>query len=513
MKAGKVYLIGAGPGDPGLLTRKAERILGRADVVLYDALMDRSILSLVKPGAELIPVGKRGGKPSPKQKEINELLIRKARAGKVVARLKGGDPFVLGRGAEEALALVQRGVQIELVPGVTSAIAAPTYAGIPLTHRDFASSFSVITGQEDPAKTESGIDWKALASGKGTLVFLMGLANLDKITGNLVRAGLSPRTPVGIVENGTYPFQRTVTGDLRDISQRVRKSGIKPPAVIIVGEVVRLREKMNWFEKKPLFGKKIVITRAREQASALAETLQAAGAWTLEFPTIEILGPRRNTSLDQAIGKISGFDWLVLTSPNGVRGLIGRMLDLDRDLRDLKGVKIAVIGPATREELGWWGIKAEVMPGKYYSRELPRAMGGKNIRGKRILLARSEQADPDLPRVLRAAGGLVTDAICYRTARAKRVDPEVKKAVTRGDFDGITFTSSSTVINFLGIMGKAKARLLLKGKLVAAIGEVTARALKENKIRAGIVARKPTIPDLAEAIIKKAKGIEHRAKG
>lgn len=498
-------MIGAGPGDPGLLTRKAERILGGADVVLYDALVDRSILSLVKPGAELIPVGKRGGKPSPKQKEINALLIKKARAGKIVARLKGGDPFVLGRGAEEALALVKKRVKIELVPGVTSAIAAPTYAGIPLTHRDFTSSFSVITGQEDPTKTESGIDWKALASGKGTLVFLMGMANLDKITGNLTQAGLSPRTPVGIVENGTYPFQRTVIGDLQDISRRARKTGIKPPAVVIVGEVVRLREKMNWFEKKPLFGKKIVITRAREQASALAEMLQAAGAWTLEFPTIEILGPRRSAGLDRAIGKISSFDWLVLTSPNGVRGLIGRMLDLDRDLRDLKGVKIAVIGPATKEELGWWGIKAEVMPGKYYSQELPRAMGGKNIRGQRILLVRSEQADPDLNRALRAARGVVTEAICYRTARVRKVDPEVKKMVASGDFDGITFTSSSTVINFVGIIGKAKARLLLKGKLVASIGEVTARALKKNKIRVGIVARRPTIPDLAEAIIKHFK--------
>lgn len=506
-------MIGAGPGDPGLLTRKAERILGLADVVFYDALVDRSILSLVKPGAELIPVGKRGGKPSPKQKEINKLLIQKARAGKVVARLKGGDPFVLGRGAEEALALVRRGVKIELVPGVTSAIAAPTYAGIPLTHRDFASSFSVITGQEDPAKTESGIDWKALASGKGTLVFLMGMANLDKITGNLTRAGLSPRTPVGIVENGTYPFQRTVIGDLQDISRRARKTGIKPPAVIIVGEVVRLREKMNWFEKKPLFGKKIVITRAREQASYLSELLQESGAWTLEFPTIEILGPRQCTSLDRAIGKISSFDWLVLTSPNGVRGLIGRMLDLDRDLRDLKGVKIAVIGPATRDELGWWGIKAEVMPARYYSKELPRAMGGKNIRGQRILLARSEQADPDLNRALRAAGAVVTEAICYRTARVKKVDPEVKKMVACGDFDGITFTSSSTVNNFMGIMGKPRAQRLLKGKLVAAIGEVTARALRENQVQAGIVARRPTIPDLAEAIVKKAKGIEHRAKG
>ena len=500
--AGKVYLIGVGPGDPGLLGLKAKKAITTADVILYDALVDRRFLRFVREDTEHVFVGKRGGKPSPRQEEINRLLVKKAREGKVVARVKGGDPFVLGRGAEEALYLSRERVDFEVIPGITSAIAAPAYAGIPLTHRDLASSFTVVTGQEDPGKMQSGINWEALAAGKGTLVFLMGISRLRDIVGNLTDSGLSPQTPVAIVENGTYPTQRTVTGTLLNIAERARKKNIKPPAAIVVGKVVGLREKLNWFERKPLFGKKIVITRTREQASSLAAELVAAGAGVIEFPTIEVVAPGRTGRLDRALRTASQFDWLVFTSPNGVRGFFQRMFAIGRDVRVLGGVKIAVVGPATADELGRYGLTADRMPREYYTHQIPRAIGVKNIKGKRILLARSDISDPILFRALEKAGGNVEEVVCYRTVKPSRPDPKAKSVVARGEFDGITFTSSSTVENFFAIFGREKARRTVSGKMVASIGKVTSRALEKHNVRVTIQARHPTVSELAQAVVR-----------
>lgn len=500
--AGKVYLIGVGPGDPGLLGRKAKKVITAADVILYDALVDHRVLGLVRKDTEHVFVGKRGGKPSPRQEEINRLLVKKAREGKIIARVKGGDPFVLGRGAEEALYLSRKRVDFEVIPGVTSAIAAPAYAGIPLTHRDLASSFTVVTGQEDPGKIKSGINWEALAASKGTLVFLMGMNRLGDIIRKLSASGLSPQTPVGIVENGTYPSQRTVTGTLSNIAERARKENIKPPAAIVVGKVVRLRDKLNWFERKPLFGKKIIITRTREQASSLAAELSAAGAEVIEFPTIEVVAPSRTGRLDRALRSASQFEWLVFTSPNGVRGFFQRMFAIGHDVRVLGGIKIAVVGPATADELGHYGLTADRMPREYYTYQIPRAIGMKNITGKRILLARSDISDPTLFRALKKAGGDVEEVICYRTVKPRRPDPKAKSIVARGEFDGITFTSSSTVENFFAILGREKARRTISGKMVASIGKVTSLALEQNNIRVAIQARRPTVSELAQAIVK-----------
>lgn len=500
--AGIVYLIGIGPGDPGLLGKKAEKIISAADIILYDALVDQDVLGLARVDAERIFVGKRGGRPSPKQAEINRLLVEKARQGKTIARVKGGDPFVLGRGAEEALYLSRNRVAFEVIPGITSAIAAPTYAGIPLTHRDFASCFTVVTGQEDPAKMSSGINWNALANGKGTLVFLMGISRLEDIVRNLIRSGLASRTPVGIVENGTYPRQRTVVGTLGTIVARARKERIKPPAAIVVGEVVRVRDRLNWFERKPLFGKRIVITRTRDQASALAEVLCAAGGEIVEFPTIEVVAPSRTGKLDEALKNISQYDWLVFTSPNGVRGFMGRIFDIGMDVRSLGGVRIAVVGPATADTLFHYGVRADRMPRGYYTDQIPRAIGLRNIRGARLLLARSDISDPGLSRALHRAGGTVEEVICYRTRKPRRLNPEVKALVARGDFDGITFTSSSTVKNFFSIFGEEKARRILRKKGVFSIGMVTSRTLGRYRIRGNIQARQPTVPRLAETVIR-----------
>ena len=502
---GTVYLIGAGPGDPGLLTLKGQRCLAAADVVVYDYLANDALLVHARPDAARIYVGKRGGDHTLPQDQITALLVEQARAGKIVARLKGGDPFIFGRGGEEAEELRAAGIPFEVVPGVTSAIAAPAYAGIPLTHRDFTSSVAFITGHEDPDKPRSDIAWDKLATGVGTLVFLMGVGNLPEIVTQLTRHGRSPETPVALIRWGTRADQQTVTGTLHDIVDRVAAAGLKPPAVIVVGEVVALREKLRWAEGRPLFGRRIVVTRAREQASALAERLQAEGAEVLEFPAIEIVPPESWEPLDAAVGRVGDYRWIIFTSANGVRFFWERLHAAGRDVRDLFGMTVCAIGPATAAGLQSLGVRADIVPAEFKAEALVEAIGtaagADGLRGSRVLLARAVEARDVLPEELKRRGALVDVVPAYRTVKSAP-DAEVLRDMLReGKIHAVTFTSSSTVKHFLELVGE-EAETLLKGVVVASIGPITAETAARHGIVSHIVPENYTIPALAEALIK-----------
>ncbi|MDQ1329939.1 MAG: uroporphyrinogen methyltransferase / synthase, partial [Thermodesulfobacteriota bacterium] len=414
-KKGKVYLVGAGPGDPGLITVKGRECIAHADVIIYDYLASPSLLKNAKKDSEIIYVGKQGGDHTLSQEEINALITEKAKKGLIVARLKGGDPFIFGRGAEEAEVLIENGISFEVVPGVTSAIAAPAYAGIPLTHRMFTSTVAFVTGHEDPEKAESGINWEALAKGIGTIVFLMGVKNLPNIVKQLMNNGLSPDTPVALVRWGTTSKQRSVSGTIGNIVELVKIAGLKSPAIIIVGKVVKLKEKMDWFEKRPLFGKRIAVTRAREQASDLVSMLSALGAECLEFPTIKVEPPDDYSPLDKAIENLSAYDWLIFTSVNGVDFFFQRLFANGRDMRSFHKIKTAVIGPATSDRLLGYGLKSDIIPESYRAESVIDAFRKENLKGKKILLPRAEEARAILPEELLKMGASVDEITAYRT--------------------------------------------------------------------------------------------------
>ena len=497
--AGKVYLIGAGPGDPGLLTLKGKRCLEEADVVAYDALANPRLLLYAKPEAELIYVGKRGGAHALPQEEIGHLLVERARAGKTVARLKGGDPFVFGRGGEEAEDLVAAGVAFEVVPGVTSAVAAPAYAGIPLTHRDFASTVAFVAGHEDPTKADSGIAWEKIATGIGTLVFFMGVGQLPEITRKLLEHGRPPETPAALIRWGTLSEQEVVTGTLATLAERCQ--GMKPPALIVVGEVVALREKLHWFEDRPLFGKRILITRAREQASVFAQRLEAAGAEVLEFPAIQIVPPESWEPLDAAIRRLREYRWAIFTSANGVRFFWDRLNLQGKDTRDFFGITVCAIGPATAAALLDRGIRADLVPGEFKAEALVEAVGTERIRGARILLARAAEAREVIPEVLSRRGATVDVVPAYRTLKSASNVDELRTLLHEGKVHAVTFTSSSTVKYFLDLAGD-KAAELLRGVVVASIGPITAETASQYGIVSHVVPEKYTIPALTDALIR-----------
>jgi len=495
---GLVYLVGAGPGDPGLITVKGLACLQKADVVIYDRLVSPALLRQAPRGCELIDAGKSPQGHTLPQEAINALLVEKALAGKVVVRLKGGDPFLFGRGGEEAEALAEAGVPFEVVPGVTSAIAAPAYAGIPVTHRDHTSTFAVVTGHEDPTKADSSIDWQKLATGVGTLVLIMGVGNLPQIVTKLIEHGRDPRTPVAIVQEGTEARQKTVTGTLADIVERAREADIKPPAVTIVGEVVRLREKLRWFDTKPLFGKRVLVTRSREQASALSQQLRELGAEPLEYPAIEIAPPKDIAPLDEAIARLPTYDCLIFTSANGVDAFVTRMSEKGMDMQALARLKIAAIGPATAQALAGHGLRVDYLPEVYTSEEIAAGIG--DVSGQRILLPRVERAPKQLAQALRGKGAVVDEVAAYRTLAVGAPD-ELKALLADGQIDIVTFTSSSTVRNLAaGLQGPTPAEVLSRC-LVACIGPVTARTAARLGIRVDVVAREHTIAGLVEAIV------------
>ena len=494
-----VYLIGAGPGDPGLLTCKGRQALSEADVVVYDYLASDELLALARPDAEFIYVGKIAGNHAMKQGDINRLLIAKAKEGKVVARLKGGDPYIFGRGGEEAEELVDAGVPFEEVPGISSSIAGPAYAGIPLTHRAWSSSVTIITGHEDPTKPGSVHNWDALARSASTLVFLMGMKNLPDIAARLIAAGMPGDTPAALVYWGTTSRQRSLASTLADLPDAAVREGFTNPSIIVVGDVVRLKDKLDWFEKKPLFGRTVVVTRAREQASESAALFARMGARVIQFPTIKINPLADYAELDEAVGNLSRYGWLVFTSVNGVRFFRERLAALNLDARALHGVKVAAIGPATAKAVESMGIRADLVPSSYVAEGVAQAMLELGMKGERVLLPRAKEAREVLPEALRAAGAVVDVITTYENVPSEENRDAVIAALENDELDCITFGSSSTVRNFLASI---PLETLKKhpGVRFAAIGPVTAETMRRMGLTPDILPENFTIPALADAV-------------
>ena len=474
----KVYLIGAGPGDPGLLTIKGKDILEKADVVVYDYLANDTLLGYARPDAERIYVGKVAGNHALPQDGINKLIIEKAKEGKIVARLKGGDPYIFGRGGEEAEELLDAGVPFEEVPGISSTIAGPAYAGIPLTHRSFSSSVTLITGHENPDKPGSVHNWKALAASANTLVFVMGMKNLPDIARNLIEAGLSPDTPAALVHWGTTAKHRSLAATLGTLHEEGVRQGFTNPSVIIVGKVVTLRDRLNWFEQKPLLGRSVVVTRAREQASGLAAQLADLGAEVIQFPTIDIKPLEDYSSVDDAVRNLGAYDWLIFTSANGVKCFWERLEAQGLDARALYGLQVAAIGPATAQAVRTHGIAPDFVPEAYIAESVAEGLIGLGMDGKKVLLP------------------------VYETVPAAAHRDEVLQRLEAGTLDAVTFGSSSTVDNFFAQIPADTIRNQPEEKRVkfASIGPVTTKTLAKYGFACDIQPEDFTIPALVKAL-------------
>ena len=498
-----IYLVGSGPGDPGLFTVKGADCMRRADVVVYDRLAPEALLAHARPEAELVYVGKKPGEPSMSQEEINALLVKLGRAEKTVVRLKGGDPYVFGRGGEEALALVEADLPFEVVPGVTSGIAAPAYAGIPVTHRGVSTSVAFITGHEDPTKGESDVDWGRLANGAETLVLYMGVGRLAVISAQLVAGGRSPETPVACIRWGTTPEQEMVTGTLADIAERIEAANLKPPAITVVGGVVSLRnEGLDWFERKPLFGRRVVVTRARAQAGELSRKLEALGAEVYEFPTIKIVPPEDFAPLDMAIRDLDSFGWIVFTSVNGVEAFVERLKHYGLDLRAVpRRAKVAAIGPATAQKVEEVGLKVDITPEEYKAEALIEALANYSLEGKKVLIPRAKVAREVLPEKLRESGAEVVVPPAYESVPSSEGKGQLKKLLESGEIDCITFTASSTVENFVRAFGK-EAGWLLSSTRAACIGPITAGTCRDHGLSVDVEADEYTIPGLVSAVVE-----------
>jgi uroporphyrinogen III methyltransferase/synthase len=500
-KTGKVYLVGAGPGDPKLLTLRGKECLEQADVILYDYLANPVLLDHARPEAERIYVGRRGRGRYGDQEEINRLMIERARAGQTVVRLKGGDPFVFGRGGEEAEAVADAGIPFEVVPGVTAAIAVPAYAGIPVTHRTLASSMAVVTGHEDPTKPSPTVEWDRLAATSGTVVFLMGMKNLPAIVAHLTASGRAVSTPVALIRWGTRATQQTIIGTLENIVKKADEAALEPPTVVVVGDVVNLRSKLNWFESRPLFGTTVLVTRPQEQAAEFSDLLTAYGATVVTFPTIAIVPPTDWHILDQAIDEIASYDWIIFTSVNGVRYFLERLEAAGRDARALAATRLCAIGPRTAAALEAVRLKVDLVPAEYQAEGLLAVFKKEQIKGARILIPRAEVARDLLPDELRAGGADVTVAIAYRTVRPDADMGAFKESLRQGQINVIAFTSSSTVKNYVeSFANPGEAIALTEEAVVACIGPITAQTAEACGLKVRILARENTIPALAEAI-------------
>jgi uroporphyrinogen III methyltransferase / synthase len=496
-----VYLVGAGPGDPGLLTVRGFAVLTSADVVVYDRLASSTLLEVVPVGAELISAGKAPGQVDLTQDEINAVLVDRGRTGATVVRLKGGDPFVFGRGGEEAEALATAGVPYEVVPGVTSAIGALAYAGIPVTHRGVSTHFTVVTGHEDPAKDRTDVDWDALARVGGTLVILMGAGKIGDIAQRLVDGGLDPATPVAAVRNGTRPDQQTVRATLATI----KDAGVRAPSAIVVGDVAALD--LGWFESRPLFGRSVVVTRAREQASELRARLVALGAEVLELPTISI------EPLDFSVPRLGDFGWLVFTSVNGVDAFFDRGLDpAGLDARALAGLRVAAIGPSTERALLARGIRLDVAPERFVAESLLDAFPAPAVADERVLLVRAEQGRDVLPEGLAARGYQVEVLPVYRTVRAEP-DADALARVRAGNVDAITFTSSSTVDNLCDLLGAPSDPQDHPQPVVVSIGPATSDTARARGLRVDIEAVDHTIDGVVTALLEVLASLNQPSPG
>ena len=504
MIAGAVYLVGAGPGDPRLLTFRAAELLASADVVVLDALVSKEITARVSKSAQIIFAGKRASAHTLPQDKINQLLIDEAKKGRKVVRLKGGDPFVFGRGGEEAEELIAAGVPVEIVPGISSAIAGPAYAGIPVTHRSYATSVTLVTGHEaDDGST--GIKWPALAQLDGTIVFMMGFANLPLISRKLIEHGMPAERFAAVISNGTRPDQRTIIGTLRNIEQRVAEAKLATPALIVVGDVVKLHEVINWFESKPLFGKRVVVTRAREQASTLVQLLTDSGANVLQVPAIQTVPPESFDSLDRAIG--GTYDLLVFTSANGVRAFFERKKD---DARSLAGTRIAAVGESTAEELRRFGIKPDIIPDKFQSIALLPLLDS-DLRGKRIAVIRAESGSDDLIDELRRRGAGADLAVAYRTVAVHDDVSELRELIANDAVDIVTFTSGSTVTNFFDVLSADERKRVFDRALIASIGPVTSQAIAKYGRPPDIESKSASVAALHDAVVEAASRLHSRA--
>jgi uroporphyrinogen III methyltransferase / synthase len=511
-KIGKVYIIGAGPGDAGLFTLAGVDRLRLADVVIYDNLVNEELLRYAAANARFVYAGKKGGNHTLSQEKINALLLAEALAGRIVARLKGGDPFIFGRGGEEAEMLASHDVPFEIIPGVTSAIAVPAYAGIPLTQRTATSTVAFVTGHEDPTKDKSDIDWQAL-TGIGTLVFLMGVKNLAQITQALIDHGKAPTTPVALIRRGTMPEQEVLVARLADIASRARSANFAPPAILVVGEVVKLRETLQWFEQKPLFGKGIVVTRPDKQAYDLGALLEREGARVFHFPTIKIGPPRNWRSLDTSINKLDTYNWIIFTSANGVQYFFERLFVLGKDIRDLRGIKICCIGPATAKQVQAKGIRVDLIPKQYISEGILQSFASINMRGQTVLIPRAAQARDILPDGLTKAGATVDVATAYETVGSEKKKKELRAMLAHNNIHVITFTSPSTVTNFLQIMGRGFS--LPEEVKIACIGPVTAATANEAGLSVDIMQDEYTMEGLVQSLaryFKKKKTVTARGK-
>ena len=495
MNDGCVYLIGAGPGDPGLITVRGAELLATCDVIVYDYLAAEALLARAKAGAEIIFVGKQAGQHTMPQEQINDLLVERASGGATVARLKGGDPFVFGRGGEEALALIEAGVAFEVVPGVTAGVAAAAYAGIPVTHRQIASAVAFITGHEAPDKAESDLDFSVLGRWPGTLAFYMGVKNLRRICAELIANGKAATTPAAIIRWGTTPQQRSLSGDLATLPDLVEQAELKPPALIVVGEVVGLRDRLTWYESRPLFGQRVIVTRARAQASGLARQLASLGAEVIETPTIRIEPVVDDGPLRQAVGELGRFTWVVFTSVNAVDAVFAVMERVGLDSRALASCYVCSVGPATSERLGRHGIRPDVQPAKFVTAAIPDAMD--ELSGARVFCPRSDAAPPELVDELTARGATVTEIVVYRTVADTDSADRLAAALAEG-VDWITFTSSSTVRNFFASVDAAAVKDA--GVKLASIGPVTSQTLGEFGLAPAVEADPHTVVSLAAAI-------------
>ena len=513
-RIGTVYLVGAGPGDAGLMTLRGAELLARADVVVHDALINGDILGLARPSAEIIYAGKRHGEHAIPQDELNQLLVAKARAGLCVVRLKGGDPYVFGRGGEEALALADAKIPFQVVPGVSSIWAAPNYAGIPLTHRDFCSSFTVFTGHEDPEKPGPDADWAQAAKTPGTKIILMGVNRIREISQALTAHGMDADTPVAMIRWGTTGRQQSIQATLNTIADAVERAGFKPPALTVIGQVVTLRPRLNWFEKLPLFGRRIVVTRARAQAGQLSRLLLERGADVLEIPTIRIEPPAEHRALADALLELNAYDWLIFTSPNGVTTFFDYFFKAFDDTRDIGGVRIAAVGPATAHEIQKLHLKVDLMPAEATAAALADALTGyESIENLKMLLLRAEAAGKELPQKLEELGAIVDDVACYKTAPETEDRNGAAARLLKEGADWIAFASGSAVENFHARFNLNQILTAHPQIKLASIGPETSKVILALGLKPALEAKEHTMAGLVKAIEKAAMATEMSEKG
>ena len=505
---GYVYLIGAGPGDPGLITVKGRDCLARAQVVLYDYLANDELLRIAPQDAELIYAGKVGGEHNQAQGQINDLLVEKALAGKVVARLKGGDSFIFGRGGEECEALAAAGVPFEVVPGITAGVGATSYAGIPLTHRGVTTSVAFVTGHEKHGKFSSEVDWEGLSLGSGTVVFYMGIRNLPQIAGNLISNGRAPETPVALIRWGTRPEQEVLTGTLADIAEKAQATGFKAPAITVVGEVVNLRQQLRWFDNRPLFGRSVLVTRGADQAGEFTSKLERLGARAYACPTIEIEAPDSYADLDEAIGGLDSFHWIVFTSYNAVKYFFGRLGELGLDTRALGRCQVCAVGPKTAAALEPFGVKADLVPSDYKAEGVVAAFAELDLAGKWVLFPRGDRAREVIPDELTRMGAQVMAPVAYANHTPQRIPAESLRALEDGKIDCVTFTSSSTVQNLARMLGENRFLHLMQGIRVASIGPVTSKSCRELGLEVHLEPAQYTLDAMAAELVGHFSGAD-----